>query len=79
VSVGETTVAARSQAITFAAPFGHFSWHRPTDVRVEREGRVSYHPVVDVTRVVQIGFWGLAAVFLLVVVFAGPRRGPRIT
>ena len=74
VTVGDTTVTARSQAITVDSPFGQFVWNRPTAVVVQREGHTSQQMLVDVTRVLQIGFYGLAVVFLLVSVAAGRPR-----
>ena len=71
VAVGETTVTARSQAITFDLPFGQLVWNRPTAIIVQREGRTSQQMLVDVTRVLQIGFYALALVFLLASVAAG--------
>lgn len=76
VTVGETTVTARSQATTIDLPFAQFVWNRPTELLVQREGHTSGQVLIDVTRALQIGFYGLALVFLLASVIARrPRSG----
>jgi hypothetical protein len=62
-------VTLRSQALVVHwAPEqfgGMLIWRRPAAVVVEEEGRTTEKPIPDVTRVVQLLFWGLAAFFLV--------------
>jgi hypothetical protein len=60
VSVGGTTMIARSQSIIVDLPFAGFVWSRPTEILVERDGHARRVHVVDVTRIAQLGFFGLA-------------------
>jgi hypothetical protein len=64
-TVGDTIVTAKSQAITVDFGLGGFTWHRPTDILVERGGRTSRHRLVDVTRTVQLSIYVLAAAFVV--------------
>ena len=55
VTVGEFTITPISQALTVRFPFGGFVWNRPVTIEVERAGHVKCIPIVDVTRLAQIG------------------------
>jgi hypothetical protein len=59
VTVGEVTVTPRARALLVRLPWGGFVWNRPTAVMVERGGQVRRIPVVDVTRILQLGLLGL--------------------
>jgi hypothetical protein len=41
-------------------PKGGFVWNRPTAVLVEQDGQARRIPIVDVTRILQVGLLGLA-------------------
>jgi hypothetical protein len=70
VRVGEVTVTPLARALVVRLPWGGFVWNRPTAVTVERAGAVRRVPVVDVTRVLQLGLLGLG----LAIAVAVPRR-----
>lgn len=62
VRAGELTVTPHSQAVIVRLPGDHggLIWNRPTAVTVQHpEGRVERLPVIDVTRLVQIGLFVL--------------------
>ena len=64
VTVGGVSVTLQSQALVLRWPFG-FVWNRPVAVLVEQNEprRVERVPVVDVTRIVQLGLLGFSLVF----------------
>jgi hypothetical protein len=61
VTVGEVTVTPRARALVVRLPQGGLVWNRPTAVTVRRAGAVRQIPVVDVTRLLQLGLLALAA------------------
>ncbi len=74
VTVGDMTVTPRSQALIVRCPFGGFVWNRPAAVVVERNGQVERIPIVDVTRIVQLGLLGFTLVLSIIVWFKSARR-----
>ena len=70
VTVGDVTVTPRARALVVRLPRAGFVWNRPTAVTVERAGEVRRVPVVDVTRILQLGLLGLG----LAIAVAIPRR-----
>jgi hypothetical protein len=60
VTVGDVTVTGWARALVVRLPWGGFVWNRPTVVTVERAGQVRRIPVVDLTRILQLGLLGLA-------------------
>lgn len=60
VTVDGVTVTPRSRTLVVRLPKGGFVWNRPTAVLVEQDGRVRRIPIIDVTRVAQMGLLGLA-------------------
>ena len=77
-TVGDTTVTPESSAliVRFPAPIdGGFVWSRPTAVVVRRGEETRRIPIVDVTRVAQLGLLvGTAALGLMVTVLAVRRK-----
>jgi hypothetical protein len=59
VTVGDVTVTPRSRALVVRLPRGGVVWNRPTAVTVERAGQVRRVPVVDTTRILQLGLLAL--------------------
>jgi hypothetical protein len=75
VSVGEVAITPESQALSIRWPYGGFVWNRPVGVLVEREGRTEHIPIVDVTRMAQVGFLGLTLAFsTLFMIFTFKKR-----
>lgn len=60
VTVGGITVTPRSKALIVRLPKGGLVWNRPTAVLVERDGQARRIPIVDATRILQVGLLGLA-------------------
>ena len=66
-TVGDVTVTPQSQALTIHWPYGGLVWNRPTAVLVERDAQTARIPIVDVTRMAQLGLLGLSLVFSVVI------------
>lgn len=64
-TIGDHTVVPQSQALTVRWPYGGFVWNRPVAVLVEGGEGTERIPIVDVTRMAQLGLLGLGLVFLL--------------
>jgi hypothetical protein len=62
VSVHGVTVTPWSRALVIHGPKGGLVWNRPTAVLVERDGQMRRVPIVDVTRMLQLGLVGVALV-----------------
>lgn len=63
VTVGEVAATPQSQALTMRWPRGGWVWNRPVAVLVERGEEKERIPIVDVTRMAQLGLYGLSLVF----------------
>jgi hypothetical protein len=59
VTVHGVTVTPQSRALLLRLPKGGLVWNRPTAVLVEQDGRVRRIPIVDITRILQVGLLGL--------------------
>ena len=66
VTVADITLTPQSQAVTVRWPDGGLVWNRPVAVLVERAGQTERIPIVDVTRAIQLGLFGLSLVFAMV-------------
>ncbi len=74
VTVDDITVTPQSQALVVRLPRGGLVWNRPTAVLVEQDGRVRRIPIVDVTRILQVGLLGLAGLTASASVLGFRRR-----
>ena len=74
VSVGDVTVTPQSQALTVRWPRGGLVWNRPVAVLVERDEETERIPIVDVTRMAQLGLLGLSLVFSMIIMALSVRR-----
>jgi hypothetical protein len=69
ITIGETTLTPQAQVLTVRWPGGGWVWNRPVAILVDEPGRQSRLPIVDITRMAQIGFlafslfFGFAALF----------------
>jgi hypothetical protein len=70
VTVGDVTVTPRARALVVRLPRGGFVWNRPTAALVERAGQVRRIPVVDVTRILQLGLLGLGLAIAVAIRFS---------
>lgn len=58
-----------------AAPFlSGLVYNRPTGLVVEQSESSQYIPIVDVTRLIQVGLWALAFLFALLPWFYAPKH-----
>jgi hypothetical protein len=73
VTVGDVTVTPQSQALTIRWPNGGLVWNRPAAVLVERGEQRERIPIVDVTRVAQLGLLGLSLVFTMMAIVLSVR------
>jgi hypothetical protein len=60
VTVHDVTVTPQARALVVRLPKGGLVWNRPTAVLVEQNGQVRRIPIVDITRMLQVGLLGLA-------------------
>lgn len=65
VTAGEMTAVPQSRALSVRCPHGGWVWNRPVGLLVERDGQKWRVPILDVTRVVQLGLYGLSVAFVL--------------
>ena len=70
----DTIVTPQTQVLTVRLPFGGFVWNRPVAVLVERDGRIGRMPIVDLTRLVQLGMLGLGLLFSFMIWLRLSRR-----
>lgn len=68
VTEGDITVTPQSRVLIIRWPFGGLVWNRPIAVQVERSCGADAErlPVVDLTRLVQVGLLGLSVLFWLI-------------
>lgn len=60
VTVHDVTVTPQSRALMVRLSKGGLVWNRPTAVLVEQDGQAHRIPIVDITRILQVGLLGLA-------------------
>ena len=65
ITIGDITVTPQSQAFIIRWPYGGWVWNRPVAVLVEQGGQTKRIPIVDVTRLAQLGLLGLSLVFMI--------------
>jgi len=76
ITAGDITVTPQAQALTLRWRGGGWVWNRPVAVLVERGGNAERIPILDVTRMAQVGlYWlGLCLTVLSLLVFTRQRR-----
>jgi hypothetical protein len=74
VTVGDVTITPQSRALTVRWPHGGLVWNRPVGILVERDEQTERIPIVDVTRMAQLGLLGLSVVFSMVIFVLSIRR-----
>ncbi|HTK09865.1 MAG TPA: hypothetical protein VL485_22015 [Ktedonobacteraceae bacterium] len=65
--VNDLTLTPQSQVLVVRFPWSAFVWQRPTAILVERNGQVERLSIVDRTRSIQLGLWGLGVIIFTVV------------
>lgn len=74
VTVGDVTITPQAQALIIRLPFGGLVWNRPVAVLVEQGGQTRRIPIIDITRVVQLGLLGLSLAFAIFLVLSTRRK-----
>ena len=75
VTVGDVTVVPQSQALMLRwGRYGGLVWNRPAAILVERGERTERIPVVDFTRVAQLGLIGFCLIICIVALVVPARR-----
>jgi hypothetical protein len=74
VTAGDITLTPQSKSLTIRWPNGGFVWNRPVAVFVERGGQTERIPVVDVTRIAQLTFLGLAFILSIATLMLSIRQ-----
>jgi hypothetical protein len=74
ITMGDVTITPQSQALILRWRFGGWVWNRPVAVLVERGEQVKRIPIVDVTRVVQVGLLGLSLAFSTLIFLRSMRQ-----
>ena len=73
VTAGDLTVTPQSRVLVVRSPYGGWVWNRPVAVQVEGGNAPDAGPVripiVDVTRLAQLGLLGLGLIFLMMTLF----------
>lgn len=77
VQVADVSVTPQSQALSVGCRAGGWVWNRPVAVLVERGEVEKRVPIVDVTRLIQLGLYGLALTSAVVglMLWIKERRG----
>ena len=74
VTIGDVSVTPQSQALIIRWPHGGLVWNRPVAILVERDEQTERIPIVDVTRMVQLGLLGLSLVFSIFILLLSARQ-----
>ena len=65
VKAGGLTLTPQSRALSIGWRDGGWVWNRPVGVLVQDGDSARRLPITDVTRLAQIGLWGLSFAFLI--------------
>jgi hypothetical protein len=79
LKVNDLTITPQSQALIIRLPRGGFVWHRPTFLLVEQDGQVKHLPIVDVSRMLQLGLFAAGAVITIAGLLAFKQRKEHIS
>ena len=61
VTVGNVAVTPQSQSLAIRWPQGGWVWNRPLSLVVQRGEETQHIPVLDITRILQLGLYSLSA------------------
>jgi hypothetical protein len=75
VTAAGYTITPQSQALTIRFPYGGFVWNRPVAVSVEQAGRTNRIPIVDVTRIAQLGAYAVVMLWALLYLIVSRLAG----
>lgn len=68
VVVDDITLTLQSRVVSLHLPTGRSVWKRPTAVLVGQNGQGVSLPIVDTTRLLQLGIFGLSLAITLTIV-----------
>ncbi len=74
INFGDVRVTPQSQALVVRWPNGGWVWNRPTAILIEQDGQVERVPVMDVTRIIQIGLFGISLIFLVTSILTSRKK-----
>jgi uncharacterized spore protein YtfJ len=77
VAVESLTVTPQSQVLIVRLPIGACVWNRPIAILVEQNGTAQRLPVVDITRILQLGLLGFSLVLSIVSLVKFSQRKER--
>lgn len=66
VTVGDVAVTPQSQALAVRWPHGGWVWNRPLGLIVQRGEETERIPVLDITRITQLGLYSLSALCMAI-------------
>ena len=74
ITVGDLIVTPLSQSFIIRCPYGGWVWNRPRAVVVERDGNTERIPIIDITRIVQLGLFGLSLTLFIFTIIRRRRN-----
>jgi len=77
--VNDITLIPQSQVLIVRLPQGAYVWQRPTTVLVKQGEQVRQMPIVDITRLLQLGLLGFSMLMIIVRVVMFVQRKERGT
>jgi hypothetical protein len=66
-SIHGMEVTPEAQVLAVKLPVAGFAWNRPVAVRVGKDGQEQRIPIVDATRMAQLGIYAFAVLLTLIV------------
>lgn len=74
IQVDNMTITPQTKLLRVQVPHFGFVWNRPSGVLIEENGRIEYHPIVDVTRTAVFAIAGITILFNLLFFFGRALR-----
>ena len=72
-ALGDVTITPQSQALTIRWPYRGWVWNRPLAIWVAHGTQTERMPIMDVTRVVQLGSFGVSLIFSFFILLQSVR------
>lgn len=69
IECGNIRLTPQSQSLIIGRGPGKFVWNRPLAVIVEREGKLERIPVIDLTRIAQLGIFAIGVIGSIIGIF----------
>ena len=74
ITAGRFSLTPQSKALTIRLPFGGLVWNRPVAVLVEENGQTRRIPIVNATRLAQVGVFALVLVSVIISAVIAQKR-----